>query len=208
MTSKVRPARVRALALAVVVSLALVPPAHAATLTDSTVRITAVVPDRTPEERAAVVPADEPVVVAGITNLQPDENLILVEVTTRTGDLVAVAETDAWGRDGEWVVDFPGLAPGTYVLEADGGSASDTVALTVVAPTPTPTEAETPTVTPTPTPTEAETPTPTATPTPTLTSTASPTATERHTPGFGVPAALAAVVVGLLAAAGLASRRA
>lgn len=190
MTSEARSARMRALALVVVVSLALVPGAHAATLTDSTVRITAVVPDRTPEERAAVVPADEPIVVAGITNLQPDENLILVEVTTGTGDLVAVAETDAWGRDGEWAVDLPGLAPGAYVLKADGGSASDTVVLTVTAPTPTPAEAETPTPTATATPTEAETPTP----------------TERSTPGFGVPAALAAVVVGLLAAARLASR--
>lgn len=207
----------RALALALVVALvvfALVPGAHAATLTDSTVQITGIVPDRTPDERAAVVPADEPMVVAGITNLQPDENLIVVEVVTESGDLVAVADTDAWGRDGEWVAALPGLAPGTYFVEADGGSASDTVALTVVAPTPTPTEADTPTPTPTetntptPTPTETVTPTATSTPTPTPTSTSTPTPTATSAPGFGAATALAAVVAGLFAAAWFASRRA
>ncbi|MFB6156317.1 MAG: PGF-CTERM sorting domain-containing protein [Haloferacaceae archaeon] len=193
--------RTLSLVVALCLSLALASGAHAVTLTDPTVEITAVVPDRAPDERAVVVPPGEPVVVAGITNLQPDEHLIVVEVTTPTGDVVAVAETDAWDRDGEWVVDLPGLPPGRYVVEADGGGASDTVTLTVAAPTPTPTEAKTPTSTETGTPTPSPTQTSTPSPSPTQTPTPSPSPTATSVPGFGVVAALAAVAAALLVAA-------
>lgn len=194
--------------LSLLAAAVLAAPAAAVVLTDSTVRITEVVPDESPaDDEAVVVRPDEPIVVAGITNLQPDDNLIVVEVQTATGDVVAVADTSAWGQDGEWVVDLPPdeLTPGTYVIAAEAAGAADTVSLTVVAETPTPTEAETPTPTPTPT----ATPTPTPTPTPTLTPTATPTPTPTAStgPGLGPSAALAALVGGLLAALLLAWRR-
>jgi hypothetical protein len=189
--------RTLALVLALVLAVACLGTAHAATLTDATVRVTAVVPGESSGAATVVAPPDEPLVVAGVTNLQPDENLIVVEVLTPTGDVVAVADTDAWTRDGEWVVDLPGLSPGRYVLEAEAAGASHTLSLTVAA-TPTPTESPTPTATPTETPTATPTETPTATPAPTETPTATPTTAAGPAPGaLGVVAAL---LLGSLAA--------
>lgn len=186
----------------------LVAPAGAVVLTDPSVRITAVFPDESPADDEAVLPRpDEPIVVAGTTNLQPDDNLILVDVQTTTGHVVAVADTSTWGRDGEWVValDPENLSPGRYVIVAEAAGASDTVSLTVVAPTPTPTEAA-PTPTPSPSPTLTPTATPTPSPTPASTPTPAPTATDSTGPGLGATAALAGLVA-LAAVAVLVSRR-
>jgi hypothetical protein len=194
--------RTLALVLVAFVCLGAVPVAHAATLTDPTVRITTVVPDESPEAPAVVAPSEEPLVVAGVTNLQPDEHLIVVEVWTPTGDVVAVAATDAWTRNGEWAVDLPGLSPGRYVLEAEAAGASATRSLTVSAATPT--EMDTPTATrsPTPTRTPSPTPSPTATrsPTPTRTPSPTPSPTAAAGPGPGASGVVTAVLLWSLVA--------
>lgn len=174
---------------------------------DAMVRITAVVPDRTPDARRATVPAGEDVVIRGITNLQPDDNVMVVEVRRPNGDVVAVADTSRWDRDGEWVVGFgpDELSPGPYVLEAEAAGTSDTVELDVVARTPTPTitPTETPTATATPTTSPTETPTATPTATPTETPTTTPTAADG--PGLGPRSVLVALAVASIG--GLLARR-
>ena len=177
-------------------------PAGGATLADATVRITDVVPDRGDDPTAtgtATVPEGEAVIVAGITNLQPDENLIVVELRRAgvSGEVVAVAETSTWGRDGEWAVVFDPLETGAYVVRAEAAGASDNVRIDVRARA-TPTET-TPVATPTPTET-----TPVATPTPTETATtaATPTGTPAVPDAPGpfdpiVPGLVLVVAVGL-----------
>jgi hypothetical protein len=180
-------------------------PAGGATLADATVRITDVLPDEGADPTAAAtVPAGETVVVTGITNLRPDENLILVEFRRAGagGAVVAVAETSTWGRDGEWAVVFEPPATGSYVVRAEAAGASDSVRVDVRARA-TPTET-TPVATPTPTPTATATPSAPATVT-----TAAPAATPSPTvtpPVPDAPVPLDPVVLGLLlaAAAGLA----
>lgn len=159
-------------------------------IADAAVRITDVIHDRTPDEPVATVPLGRRVIVAGVTNLQPDENLILVELR-REGEVVAVEGTSTWGRSGEWVVDFdPGnLTAGEYVLHAEAAGASDAVELRVVAATPT----ETSTATPRPTPTG----TPRPTVPPTASSTPTPVPTAGSGPGLGAVAALVALATAL-----------
>lgn len=175
------------------------------TIADATVRITDVVHDRTPDDRVATVASGRRVVVAGVTNLQPEDNLIVVEVRRTGGDVVAVEDTSTWGRDGAWVVDFEPerFAPGRYVVRAEAAGASDAVELRIVASTPTERPTATPTPTPTRTPTAEPTPTPTlvasATPTPAPTRTATPT-------DASAPVPRVAVLIGLGLAALLALR--
>ena len=203
--------RSRSFALLASLSLlvtAVAAPAGVVVLTDSSVRITAVIPDESPaDDEAVVTRPDEPIVVAGTTNLQPDDNLIVVDVQTATGDVAAVADTSAWGRDGEWVValDPQDLSPGRYVIVAEAAGASDTVSLSVLAATPTPTEAETPPPTPSPSPTPTPTTSPTPSPTPASSPTASPTVTDTTGSGFGATAALVGLAM-LAAVAVLVSR--
>ncbi|ESS05267.1 MAG: hypothetical protein A07HB70_02308 [uncultured archaeon A07HB70] len=181
-------------------------PAGAVVLTDAAVEITAITTDRTDRDGTATLRADDPAVVAGVTNLEPDEHLIVVTVETFDGSVVAVADTSSWGRDGEWVVDLGPVAldPGEYVVEAEAAGTSDVVALTVAAPTPTPADTPTSTAVPTPAPTTAVTASPTATPT---TTEHPATTTGSQTAGRGAGfTALAAVVV-FCTAALLAARR-
>ncbi len=170
-------------------------------LTDAQTQVTDVYPQDSAATGLNPVAVGDVMVVEGTTNLQPEDNVITVEL--RDGDVsVGLVSTDLWGQSGSWVVeiDTAGAAIGTYDLIVEDGSNTrrETVELveTVDTPTPTPTEQDTPT--PTPTPTATPTPTPTATPTPT------PTPTSGGGPGFGAAVAL----VALLAAALLATRRA
>jgi hypothetical protein len=191
--------------VALVVGAGVAVPAGGATLADATVRITDVLPDEGADPTAAAtVPAGETVIVTGITNLQPDENLLVVELRRAGagGAVVAVAETSTWGRDGEWAVVFDPPETGSYVVRAEAAGASDSVRVDVRA-RPTPTET-TPTATPAATATATATTTATATAT-----TAAPTATRSPTGTPPVPDApdpLDPVAIGLLlaAAAGLA----
>jgi len=171
-------------------------------LTDAQTQVTDVYPQDSAATGINPVAVGDVMVVEGTTNLQPDDNVITVEL--RDEDVsVDLVSTDLWGQSGNWVVeiDTSGAAVGTYDLVVEDGSNTrrEEVELveTLDTPTPTPTEEDTPT--PTPTPTESPTPTPTDSPTPTAT----PTPTSGGGPGFGAVVAL----VALLAAALLATRR-
>lgn len=139
-------------------------------------------------------------VVEGVTNRQPEDNTIVVELSN-DDTTVDLASTEDWNtQNGRWSVtlDTSDAATGTYTVEADDGDSSDTAEVELVAELATPTA--TPTETPTATPTATPTPMPTATPTPTPTATPTPTPTESGGPGFGaVVAALALLATALLA---------
>ena len=142
--------------------------------------------------------------VSGVTNRDPDNTVIIVELRRNNGEVVRVATDEQWDESGEWrvTVELGDVEAGSYVIEASTGDETDIRELTVVAATPTPTV--TPDMTPTPTPTA----TPTATPTPvsqtptatqTITATPSPTQTA-ETPGFNIVTAVIAVGVVVIAA--------
>jgi PGF-CTERM protein len=146
-----------------------------------------------------------------------DADRLNVSVVGPSGDEVATARITESGQ--RITVDLGTPVPGTYTVTVAGsnieaGTATATVRVrgaatptATAAPTPTttPTAAPTPTATststPTPTPTATPTPTPTAMPTETATATATPTAspTAGDGPGFGVVAALLALLVVALA---------
>jgi hypothetical protein len=129
-------------------------------------------------------------VVQGSTNLQPDDNAIIVDLENEDGDIIATASTDQWGQDGIWSVSISttDLSPGEYTLVADDGKDSDVTIINIVHQTPTPPPTTTPTETPTSTPTKTSTPTPTSTaqstPTPMPTASPTPSATQSNGPAF------------------------
>lgn len=144
--------------------------------------------------------------VSGVTNRDPDNTVIIVELRRNNGEVVRVATDEQWDESGEWrvTVELGDVEAGSYVIEASTGDETDIRELTVVAATPTPTV--TPDMTPTPTPTPTATPTPTPTPvsqtptaTQTITATPSPTQTA-ETPGFNIVTAVIAVGVVVIAA--------
>lgn len=172
-------------------------------LTGAQTRITDVYPSDSAATGINPVAAGDTMIVEGETNLQPEDNVLTVELGNQE-TTVELTSTELWGQDGVWVVeiDTDGAAVGTYTLSAEDGSNTDTVDIEIVetleTPTPTPTEE-----TPTPSPTPTDTPTPSPTPTDSPTPTASPTPTSGGGPGFGV----AVAIVALLAAALVAVRR-
>jgi hypothetical protein len=144
--------------------------------------------------------------VSGVTNRDPDNTVIIVELRRNNGEVVRVATDEQWDESGEWrvTVELGDVEAGSYVIEASTGDETDIRELTVVAATPTPTV--TPDMTPTPTPTPTATPTATPTPvsqtptaTQTITATPSPTQTA-ETPGFNIVTAVIAVGVVVIAA--------
>lgn len=140
--------------------------------------------------------------VSGVTNRDPDNTVIIVELRRNNGEVVRVATDDQWDESGEWrvTIELGDVEAGSYVIEASTGDETDIRELTVVAATPTPTV--TPDMTPTPTPTPTATPTPvsqTPTATQTITATPSPTQTA-ETPGFNIVTAVIAVGVVVIAA--------
>lgn len=133
------------------------------------------------------IPTGEVIVIRGETNLQPDENAILIDVEDPNGTLVATASTDHWGRDGVWSVsvDTSDIAPGRYTVIADDGYDTDVERIRVVQPTPTATATETQAATSTEEPTEVDrssttVPRPTSTPTSTEVPSRSTTQTAAH----------------------------
>lgn len=143
--------------------------------------------------------------VSGVTNRDPDNTVIIVELRRNNGEVVRVATDEQWDESGEWrvTIELGDVEAGSYVIEASTGDETDIRELTVVAATPTPTV--TPDMTPTPTPTPTATPTPTPTPvsqtptaTQTITATPSPTQTA-ETPGFNIVTAVIAVGVVVIA---------
>ena len=140
--------------------------------------------------------------VSGVTNRDPDNTVIIVELRRNNGEVVRVATDEQWDESGEWrvTIELGDVEAGSYVIEASTGDETDIRELTVVAATPTPTV--TPDMTPTPTPTATPTPTPvsqTPTATQTITATPSPTQTA-ETPGFNIVTAVIAVGVVVIAA--------
>jgi hypothetical protein len=179
------------LLLAAVLAVAGVPVA-AATGTE----IRHVPPAGSDAEGVNPVPLGDPMVVEGVTILQPAENAITVDLYD-DGDLVASSATDEWGRDGVWRVelDTTRLSTGTYRLVADDGVEVDGVTVRIV-PAATATPTETPATASTPTPTPTATPTATAGPsTPAATAASTPSTTDGDGSGFGPAVALVALTV-------------
>ncbi|USZ68397.1 hypothetical protein NGM10_01335 [Halorussus salilacus] len=95
--------------------------------------------DLTPtfQRQISPVEADGTMVVQGLTNRQPDDNTITVEVIDGpSADDFDSAATDEWDRTGVWSVNLSteGIEPGTYTLEVDDGDNTDVVQFEVVEP--------------------------------------------------------------------------
>ncbi|QCW04824.1 HVO_2072 family ArtA-dependent S-layer glycoprotein [Natrinema pallidum] len=74
------------------------------------------------------VVAGEAMTVTGVTNRQPDDNTISVEVTDGpSATQFDLALTEQWGADGRWNVtlDTEGIDPGTYTIETNDGDSTD-----------------------------------------------------------------------------------
>ncbi|MFB6068555.1 MAG: PGF-CTERM sorting domain-containing protein [Halobacterium sp.] len=78
--------------------------------------------------------------VEGMTNLRPDEHVIVVELRNEGGDVAAAVSADRWSYDGTWnvTVDTSGFAPGAYTVVADDGYDTDFATVRLVRPTETP----------------------------------------------------------------------
>ncbi len=66
--------------------------------------------------------------VTGVTNRQPDDNTITVEVTEGpSATQFDLTSAEQWGADGRWNVtlDTEGIEPGTYTVETDDGDSTD-----------------------------------------------------------------------------------
>lgn len=153
-------------------------------------------------QSAQTVTAGSEFTVGGVTNRDPDNTVIIVELRRDNGEIVSVATDEQWNESGEWRVNIQigDVEPGSYTIEASTGDNIDVRDITVIAATPTPTT--TPDMTPTPTPastsTATLTPTPTPVVTPTTTTTSSPTQTA-ETPGFNLLTAIVAVGIIIIA---------
>ncbi|ELY84536.1 HVO_2072 family ArtA-dependent S-layer glycoprotein [Natrinema altunense] len=70
----------------------------------------------------------ETMTVTGVTNRQPDDNTITVEVTEGpSATQFDLTSAEQWGADGRWNVtlDTEGIEPGTYTVETDDGDSTD-----------------------------------------------------------------------------------
>jgi len=165
--------------------------------------------------QAFTVETNDTISVSGVTNRQPDDTTIMVEVIEGpSASSPDIASTDAWGTDGQWSVEIPteGVETGNYTVEASVGGNSDIRSFQVTGeqleeptepePTDTATEPE-----PDPEPTETtEEPEPTTDePEPTTAAGTEPAEETTTATGPGFTAVLA--LVALVAAALLAVRR-
>jgi major cell surface glycoprotein (TIGR04216 family) len=165
--------------------------------------------------QAFTVETNDTISVSGVTNRQPDDTTIMVEVIEGpSASSLDIASTDAWGTDGQWSVEIPteGVETGNYTVEASVGGNSDIRSFQVTGeqleeptepePTDTATEPE-----PDPEPTETtEEPEPTTDePEPTTAAGTEPAEETTTATGPGFTAVLA--LVALVAAALLAVRR-
>jgi len=166
-------------------------------LAESSTSIDSIYPETAEAAGINPVATGETMVIAGSTNLKPDDNTISIEVTSEDGTSVALEDTDQWNNDGQWMVtvDTTDYETGTYTVEADDGDNTDTVNVEVVSEredTTTTSSGETDTTTTTTAePTETTTAEPTET---TAEPTEETTTTSSNTPGFGIAVALVALV--------------
>ncbi|RXK46165.1 HVO_2072 family ArtA-dependent S-layer glycoprotein [Halorientalis pallida] len=97
------------------------------------------------------VETNDTMTVSGVTNRQPDDNTITVEVIEGpSASALDIESTEEWGTDGQWSVVIPteGVEPGNYTVEASVGGNSDIRSFQVTGdqlqePTPEPTPNET-----------------------------------------------------------------
>lgn len=166
-------------------------------LTPGDVRIRDVVAAETGRQAGVQpIPVGERMVVRGTTNRRPGSVIVDVEVVDGPeADRFTVETVEDWETDGVWEVTFPvpsDLERGTYTVRATDGDRTATVDVEIV-------EATTPESTTTAEPTTAAPTATTAAPTPTPEPTAEPTQTTQTTqtssPGFGLLAPLAALLV-------------
>ncbi|WEL26780.1 HVO_2072 family ArtA-dependent S-layer glycoprotein [Haloferax volcanii] len=164
-------------------------------LSESSTSIDSIYPDAAEAAGINPVATGETMVIAGSTNLKPDDNTISIEVMSEDGTSVALEDTDEWNNDGQWMVevDTTDFETGTFTVEADDGDNTDTVNVEVVSEREDTTTSDnaTDTTTTTDEPTETTT---TAEPTETTTETEETTTTSSNTPGFGIAVALVALV--------------
>ncbi|MFC7131155.1 HVO_2072 family ArtA-dependent S-layer glycoprotein [Haloferax chudinovii] len=165
-------------------------------LAESSTSIDSIYPETAEAAGINPVATGETMVIAGSTNLKPDDNTVSIEVTSEDGTSVALEDTDEWNNDGQWMVtvDTTDFETGTYTVEADDGDNTDTVNVEVVSEredTTTTSSGETDTTTTTAEPTETTTAEPTET---TTEPTEETTTTSSNTPGFGIAVALVALV--------------
>ncbi|WP_148415077.1 HVO_2072 family ArtA-dependent S-layer glycoprotein [Haloferax sp. KTX1] len=166
-------------------------------LSESSTSIDSIYPDAAEAAGINPVATGETMVIAGSTNLKPDDNTISIEVTSEDGTSVALEDTDEWTNDGQWMVeiDTTDFETGTYTVEADDGDNTDTVNVEIVSEredTTTTSSGETETTTTTDEPSETTT---TSEPTETTEEPTEETSTtSSNTPGFGIAVALVALV--------------
>ncbi|CQR48700.1 MULTISPECIES: HVO_2072 family ArtA-dependent S-layer glycoprotein [Haloferax] len=166
-------------------------------LAESSTSIDSIYPDAAEASGINPVATGETMVIAGSTNLKPDDNTISIEVTSEDGTSVALEDTDEWNNDGQWMVeiDTTDFETGTFTVEADDGDNTDTVNVEIVSEredTTTTSSGETETSTTTDEPTETTT---TSEPTETTEEPTEETSTtSSNTPGFGIAVALVALV--------------
>ena len=105
--------------------------------TEGRTTIERVLPESRLNETGSVesIRVGDTMVVRGLTNLQPDENTVFVEVAEGpSADAFDLAATETWGADGVWQValDTDGVEPGTYTVEAEASGDSDSYAVRVL----------------------------------------------------------------------------
>jgi major cell surface glycoprotein (TIGR04216 family) len=84
----------------------------------------------------APIAAGSEVTISGETNLQPDDNTIVLEVTSGpSAEEISIPSVDEWGMNGTWSTTFTvpdTVEPGTYEIEADDGESVTTTTIEVV----------------------------------------------------------------------------
>ncbi|TKX44688.1 MULTISPECIES: HVO_2072 family ArtA-dependent S-layer glycoprotein [unclassified Halorubrum] len=103
-------------------------------VTEASVSVDSVYPEGAQADGINPVAVGETMVVEGSTNLQPDDNSVVLNVLNQNDNSVESVSVEEWGNDGQFTltVDTSGLETGTYVLEADSGDTTDTTDVELV----------------------------------------------------------------------------
>ncbi|MDV7351184.1 HVO_2072 family ArtA-dependent S-layer glycoprotein [Halorubrum distributum] len=103
-------------------------------VTEASVSLDSVYPEGAQADGINPVAAGETMVVEGTTNLQPDDNSIVLNVLNQNDNSVESASVDEWGNDGQFTltIDTSDLETGSYTLEADSGDTTDSTDVEIV----------------------------------------------------------------------------
>jgi len=101
---------------------------------ESQTTIDSVYPEEAQADGVNPVATGETMVVAGSTNLRPDDNSVTVEVLNEDGESLQISSTDQWENNGQWsaTVDTSDLEPGTYTVESDDSTNTDRAEIEIV----------------------------------------------------------------------------